>query len=119
MSDYEFGSDGQAVDEVTAAERIRAFEDAHLPNTVRIAGQIETGHGSRFKMLPIGHQRHYAALERLAEAESHLASANSALAEAQAAHAAAKAQADDSEVAVDEPEPAAAAERSESEQGSG
>lgn len=107
----------------TAAERIRTFEDTHLPNAVRIGGVVETGHGSPFKELPISHQRYHAALLRLKGAEEKVAAATSALAEAEAEAAAARSQADNAapEAPPPEfaPEPEPSTERSESEQAAG
>lgn len=83
-----------AIDEpkVTAAERLRAFEDKHLgEDTPRHAGAIERGHGSPFTALHPDKQREYAALERLVEAEKKVEETASALAVAETAHAAAKA----------------------------
>lgn len=132
MPEQEFGSDGQvhpiaplpdappaaaekpvgsvdpfeASEPASAAQRLRAFEDEHLgPDAVRIGGHVEKGHGSAFKSLSPAHHGHYAALEKLVDAETKLGVATSAQAQAQAAYDAAKAHAESSAV------------RSESEQG--
>lgn len=125
MPEQEFGSDGQlhdveaakslppveaekrdAPDDVfaasepaSAAQRLRAFEDEHLgPNAVRIGGHVEKGHGSAFKALSPAHHGHYAALEKLVDAETKLGAATSAQAQAQAAYDAARAHAESSAV---------------------
>lgn len=70
----------------TAPGRLRTFEDDKLgPDAVRINGQIERGYGSKFRDLSPEDQAHYAALERLVEAEQKLADARAALAVAESA----------------------------------
>lgn len=100
-----FNSDRDTTDsEITAHQRLRAFEDQHLgEDAVRINGEVERGHGSRFKTLSPEHHREYAALERLRDAEKVLSDAAGKLAQAQSAHAEAQANAD--AAAVDDPEP--------------
>lgn len=92
------------VPEVSARDKIRAFEDRNLgENAVRINGEVEKGHGSLFKELSPQHHRHYADLEKLAAAETALTEAGAALGQAQAAYDAAAEQAEAS--AIEEPEP--------------
>lgn len=54
---------------MTAAERLRAFEDQILPGAPRINGQIEDGIGSKFSGLPEADQDHHRALCSLRVAE--------------------------------------------------
>lgn len=74
--------------EISAAHRLRAFEDEHLgEDTPRVEGRIERGHGSRLqtKLTAEGRAEH-AALERLVHAEEELMKATAALGAAQAKH---------------------------------
>lgn len=92
--------------EISARDRIRAFEDEHLgPDAVRINGEVERGHGSAFKALSPALHRHYAALERLVAAEIALGEAAAVHSQAQVAYDTAAAVADDSAVVAEEPQP--------------
>lgn len=85
--------------EVTAHQKLRAFEDRHLgEDAVRINGEVERGHGSKFKTLSPDHHREYAALERLRDAEKALSDAAATLAQAQSAYDAAKVHAESAAV---------------------
>lgn len=55
--------------EVTAHERLKAFEDKHLANAPRINGHIEKGIGSHFSRMTDEHKAHHDALTELVEAE--------------------------------------------------
>jgi hypothetical protein len=57
------------VTQMSAAERLRAFEDQILPGAPRINGQIEDGIGSAFSSLPETDQVHHRALCSLIVAE--------------------------------------------------
>lgn len=60
----------EAVEPMTTAARLRAFEDKVLgENCARIAGNIERGVGSPFAGLSDQQKAHHAALEALAAAE--------------------------------------------------
>lgn len=73
------------------ADQMRAFEDQHFgKDAVRINGQIERGHGSKFNDLHPAHRREHAALERLIAAEKKLGEAEGALSIAQSDHDEAK-----------------------------
>lgn len=98
----------------TGAEKLRAFEDRHLgKNAVRINGEVERGHGSAFalKMLESPElRREHAAIERLIDAEKHLAEAEGAVSTAKTAHESAKAAVAEAAKATDaKPEPVKAA----------
>lgn len=83
-------------EEITAAQRLRAFEDEHLgADTTRIGGKIEKGHGSHFHTKLTDEERaEHTALERLIQAESELSKATADLAAAQDKHAKAAEAAD-------------------------
>lgn len=75
---------------MTAAARIRAFEDEHLgTECVRIGGKVERGYGSPFAAMSDDDKAQYAALEKLAVAEQKLADAHAALIAAETDHQAA------------------------------
>jgi hypothetical protein len=63
------------VADMTAAQRLRVFEDQVLPGAPRINGQIEDGIGSPFSSLPETYQEHHRALCSLCVAEHLLAMA--------------------------------------------
>ena len=63
------------VTQMSAKERLRAFEDQVLPGAPRINGQIEDGIGSKFSSLPESEQVHHLALCSLVVAEHLLAMA--------------------------------------------
>lgn len=80
---------------LSAAERLRAFEDAEVgKDAVRIGGRIERGYGSPFAALSAEKKRQYAALGKLVAAEQKLADAHAALIQAEADHQAALAEAE-------------------------
>jgi hypothetical protein len=99
-------------DDVTAHQRLRAFEDRHLgEDAVRINGAIERGHGSLFaiKMTEAPElRRQHAAIERLIEAEKKLGEAEGTLSVAQSEHATAKAAVDEATKATEAAKPAPA-----------
>jgi len=83
---------------LTAAERIREFEDRELgEDAVRINGRVERGFGSKFMTLSNEKHAHYLKLEKLAEAEQVLADAKANLVNAENAY-------NDALAAVDAPE---------------
>lgn len=85
-----------------AAELLRAFEDDKLgEDAVRINGQIERGHGSKFRDLSEEDQAKYGAIEKLVAAEQALADATTAHRAAEEAYEAAIAAVD----AFDTPAP--------------
>lgn len=87
----------------TAAERLRAFEDAEFgADAVRVGGHIERGSGSKFSFMTPAKKREYATLERLVEAEAALSIAASAHSAAQSDFDTAAAAADH---AADQSEP--------------
>lgn len=96
MADEDFQP---AADEpVSAAARLRAFEDATFgDDAVRLHGHVEKGFGSKFKAMKPEQHRHYAALEKLVAAEHKLAESHTALIDAEKAHEAALAEAAESE----------------------
>lgn len=97
---------GRQSEMIPAAALLRSFEDEHLgEDAVRIEGQIERGHGSKFKAMTPQKQAEHGALEQLVAAEKRVADAQTALASATAAHDAALAKL------------AATAQRSDSERG--
>ncbi len=75
--------------EMTMTQRLRAFEDKHLgEDAVRINGELERGHGSRYSKMSPAHRAHHDALVELVAAEK--AHVDAGVAEA-AAHARLKA----------------------------
>lgn len=75
----------EAVVDLTAADRLRAFEDAHLGKDVqRLNGHIERGSGSRFSSLKARERAHHAALEALIKAEEKHSAATAAMGAADA-----------------------------------
>ena len=69
----------------SAAERLRAFEDAHLGEDVeRVNGKIERGSGSRFSSLKGRERAHHAAIESLIKAEETHSAATAAMSAADA-----------------------------------
>lgn len=69
----------EAAEKLSSAELLRAFEDDKLgADAVRINGQIERGHGSKFRDLTEQDQAHHAALEKLVDAEQKLVDATTA-----------------------------------------
>jgi hypothetical protein len=75
---------------VTAASKLRAFEDEHLgKDATRINGELERGVGSRWAGLGSHKKAHHAALEKLVKAEQGVADASAALDAAESGHAAA------------------------------
>lgn len=105
MYDTDFGSEP----ELTASDRLRAFEDEHLgEDTPRISGKVEKGHGSLFHRpidkggkLTDAHRKAHAAIEKTIETESKLNAARGVLAQAEAEHAQAVKAADDACELVD------------------
>lgn len=86
-----------------AVARLRAFEDAEFgEDCVRINDQIERGSGSPFARMSDAQKAHYAALERLVEAEQKLTDANAALSVAQSNYDAALVGVEDAVKAADE-----------------
>ena len=56
--------------EMTVVQRLRAFEDEHLgADAVRINGEFERGHGSRYSKMKPSHRAHHDALVELVAAE--------------------------------------------------
>jgi hypothetical protein len=91
-----FNSDAVAVSDITAHQRLRAFEDEHIgEDAVRNKhGHIEKGFGSKFKDMSPERHAEYAALEKIVAAEDKVNAANAALSTAQAEHDAAVEQLD-------------------------
>jgi hypothetical protein len=92
-----------AEQDLTAAGRLRAFEDQHLGDAVRISGHIERGIGSQYSRLNPARHRHYEALEKAVASEQKLAAAHAALIVADADHEAVMAELAAAESAPDDP----------------
>jgi hypothetical protein len=83
--DYRPGDESFSATKLTAAEKLRAFEDEHIgEDAVRIGGDIERGVGSKYQGMTDDQRAHHTALENLVAAEKQLADATAALATAQA-----------------------------------
>ena len=95
--------------ELSALERLRAFEDRHLgEDTPRFNGAVEKGHGSLFARpvekggkLTDAHRKAHAAIEKTCHTEDKLNAARGALAQAEADHAATVKAADEAEGRID------------------
>lgn len=78
----------EPVEQSTAADRLRAFEDEHFgADCVRIEGKVERGIGSPYARMSDEDKAKYAEIERLIVTEQKLADATAALAQAEADHA--------------------------------
>lgn len=79
---------GKAHDEpdTDAAARLRAFEDQHIPDAVRLDGKVERGVGSTYSRLHPARHAQYEALERLVASEQKLAATHAALIQADVEH---------------------------------
>jgi hypothetical protein len=93
---------------VTAADKLRAFEDKHLgKDCSRISGEIERGVGSPYAGMKPHLKAHHASLENLVKAEKAVADASADLEAAKAKHAAAVKTSDDASKAVETADKAA------------
>lgn len=78
LSEVEHGIEkGKAVEvDLTAAERLRAFEDRILgEDVVRLDGHVERGHGSKFQRMTAEQKAAHAALVHLVGAEDRMTKA--------------------------------------------
>ena len=89
----------------SASAKMRAFEDTVFgKDAPRINGSVERGIGSPYSKMTDHQKIHYAALERLVEAEKAVADATAAHAKAHADHQAAAKAAQNAEQAAAETE---------------
>lgn len=74
------------VPEISAEAALAAFEQEHFPNSPRLDGEIESGHGSMLMRAPEKIQARHAALKRWVKAEFAMNEAATALKLAQDKH---------------------------------